>query len=205
MWANEDAYLPQIVAEAQAQDVPPDLAAAIVGTESGFKPTAYRAEPKIGDGSVGLMQILLRTANSVGFSGERGDPALLSGLFDPATNIHFGVSYLRSLLDMVGGNVKDAISAYNGGYAPGNGFGRVVTKPTTVCLARDSTGKCVTAFTAQPGQYGNQPYVDKVTKNLAYFTSKLSGGGGDGGGTAGVALLALMVFGGAALIAARPR
>lgn len=158
-WANENAYdalIDEAVKTCNDPRVTKPLVKAIIGVESGFNPRAYRAEVAIGDASRGLMQLLLRTARAAGFTGSPEQ------LFDPATNITYGVRYLCDLMRRKG-DLWTAVSAYN------NGHGRRATQPTTVCLARDQQGKCVRYFTAQPGQFLNQPYVDKVMAAYKYF------------------------------------
>lgn len=92
--------------------VPFDWIKAIIGTESSFNPWAIREEPKIGDASRGLMQILLRTARGLGYTGEP------EGLFDPALNIDLGTRLLRQLIDRYGsGSFERIYSAYNSGRA----------------------------------------------------------------------------------------
>lgn len=171
-WANENAYDSIIRDVASRYDVPVSLIKAIIAQESSFRANAYRAETAIGDASRGLMQILLSTAKGEGYTGVAGDPAQGTGLFNPATNIEFGTSYLASQLEQVGGNITDAISAYNGGYRPTLGFGKVATKPMQLCLARDGQGKCIQYRNVSVGEYGNQPYVNAVLSNLAYFESQ---------------------------------
>ncbi len=118
------------------------------------------------------MQILLSTAKGQGYGGTGGDPTKLTGLFDPETNIEYGVSYLTAQLAKVGGNVRSAISAYNGGYRPNLGFGAVATNPVRLCLSRDTNGNCTQYRNVAVGEYGNQPYVNAVLSNLAYFESR---------------------------------
>lgn len=131
---------------------------AMIGVESGFKPNAVRQEVKIQDASRGLMQILLKTARGVGFTGNPLE------LFIPATNIEYGVKFLSNLIRAKNNDVLAAISAYN------NGNGKRAKVLTPVCLARDQvTGKCVRTYIAKPGDFFNQPYVDKVLKLVPYF------------------------------------
>ena len=160
---NERLYDPMIDAALLDNGLGPSFAVivrAIIGTESGFRPTAFRNEPAIGDASRGLMQILYRTARDMGFGGAASE------LLDPATNIRYGVKYLAWQLRRKGFDLWAAVSAYN------NGNGRRATAATRVCLARDQvSGECVTYFTAQPGQFLNQPYVDKVQTAATYFAS----------------------------------
>lgn len=159
-WVNENAY-DAIIDDAIAASggvVSRPLVKAIIAVESAFNPKAYRVEVKISDASRGLMQILLRTARGVGFT---GDPA---ELFDPKTNITYGVKFLSNLVRSKNGDMLAAISAYN------NGNGKRAKVTTPVCLARDQkTGKCVRTFIAKPGEFFNQPYVDKVLRTLKYF------------------------------------
>lgn len=128
---------------AHAAGVPYAVVKGVMAHESLFDPHAYRAEPQIGDASRGLMQILLATAKHVGFTG----PADL--LFDPSTNLTYGIRYLREVYDLTGGNWPAAFSAYNGGYRPTLGYGRVL--PST-------------------GKFANQAYVDAVQTAVGYFT-----------------------------------
>ena len=160
MWANENFYNGYIVAaiakHGNAASLP--LVQAIIGVESGFKPTAYRNEPKINDASRGLMQVLYRTALGTGWVGTAQQ------LMDPETNIGVGVKYLSDLIRRKSGDILAAVSAYN------NGHGKRASEPITTCLARDTkTGECIKSFTAMPGQFYNQPYVDKVVGALRYF------------------------------------
>lgn len=160
-FAHENDYDALIAHESAAQGVPFAFIKGIIAAESQFVPSAYRAEQ--GDASRGLMQVLLSTARALGYTGSS------AGLYDPATNIHYGVKLLHGILARTGGNVASAASAYNGGFRPSLGFGSPATAPVTVCLARDTAGKCTRTFTAQPGQYGNQPYVDTVLRFTAQY------------------------------------
>lgn len=180
-----DTYDALIRQAAQAAGVEFAFLKAIVAAESSFNPRARRGEPQIGDASYGLTQLLGATARRLGYAGTLGDhEKRTGGLYDPAINLQYGARFLRSVLDQVGGELPAAASAYNGGYRPSLGFGRPVEKATTLCLewkqSAPKTGRtiardCARSFTAQPGQFGNQPYVDKV---MGYYRSF---GGGSGG------------------------
>jgi soluble lytic murein transglycosylase-like protein len=147
-------------AHAAYPGVPAQLIRAIIIVESGGNPLAIRQEPG-GEASRGLMQLLLSTARSLGYNGPP------DGLFDPALNVKLGTAYLWRLYQRLG-DWQAVISAYNGGIRPELGFGARVTRRVTVCLARDAkTGRCIRARTALPGEFGNQPYVDKVLKAMA--------------------------------------
>lgn len=67
---------------------------AIIEIESSFDPQAYRAEPRLNDGSYGLMQLLGSTARGLGYV-----PDDLDGLFDPETNISLGMKGMRQNWD----------------------------------------------------------------------------------------------------------
>ena len=87
------------------------LVAATIEVESGFEPRALRDEPKIGDASRGLGQILLRTARALGFA-PAGKP---DTLFDPAVNLALTKSLLVRLWTALAGDVGAIASAYNCG------------------------------------------------------------------------------------------
>lgn len=152
---------------------------AIIAKESAFDPAVYRGEPQAGDASVGLMQLLLTTARSLGYPGDAGDPSTLSGLFEPGTNIYLGTLNLWDLLTSTGGDLSAAFSAYNGGYRPELGFGAVRTADTpTVCLqwkptaprtGRSVARDCQVIGSTTPGTFSNQRYVDLATNYYAYF------------------------------------
>jgi len=82
---------------------------AVIATESNFDRMAFRAEPRINDASRGLMQLLLKTARSLGFA---DDPDYL---FDPDVNIDLGTKLLAELLGRCGNDFAKVYSAYNSG------------------------------------------------------------------------------------------
>ena len=86
--------------EAKKNDLPPELVAAVVHTESKFVPTA-----RSNRGAVGLMQLVPTTGRWLG----------ASNLNDPAQNIQAGAKYLRYLTDRFSGDQQKAIAAYNAG------------------------------------------------------------------------------------------
>jgi hypothetical protein len=172
-WTHEEDFDALINAAADRHGVPAALVRAIIGNESQFNPSAWRPEPAIGDGSAGLMQILLGTAKGVGYGGPLGDRLQLTGLFDPATNIEYGTAYLAQQYDMANSDIRGAASAYNGGWRPSIGFGAPADHAMTITLARDPvTGNPIRTRQVKPGEFSNQPYVDAVLSNYAYFTNK---------------------------------
>jgi hypothetical protein len=169
---NQDKFDTEIAAAHRyVPAVPVVVIKAVIATESAFDPGAYLAE--VGDtGSTGLMQVLPSTARNLGFRGTTEQ------LFVPSINILYGTKLLNQLSTRLGASDWERVySAYNGGIRPLLGFGTRVAKPTTVCLRRDpDTGRCVNTFTAQVGEFGNQPNVDRFARQLAYFEGRTVGG-----------------------------
>lgn len=93
--------------------IDPDLVRAIIKRESDFRPYVSRKEPKIGDESIGLMQVLVKTARWI----LRDNELKREDLFDPKINILAGAKYLKYQLDRYRGDIKKAIAAYNAGSA----------------------------------------------------------------------------------------
>ena len=102
--AGPSTYHNLISHHAKANGVPVDLAHAVVKTESGYNP---RATGRAGE--VGLMQIKLATARGIGFRGTREQ------LYDPETNIKWGMKYLGEARRLAGGSECGTLSRYNGG------------------------------------------------------------------------------------------
>ena len=103
--AGRDAFVHQVMHEAESQGVPPALADAVAVVETGYNPAAIGSS-----GEIGLMQIMPATAAMLGFRGTTQQ------LRDPATNIHLAVSYLGRAWAMSGGNVCRALMKYRAGW-----------------------------------------------------------------------------------------
>ncbi|MEA2239051.1 MAG: hypothetical protein QOC81_3775 [Thermoanaerobaculia bacterium] len=97
-----------IYSEAKKNDLPPELVAAVVHTESKFVPTA-----RSNRGAVGLMQLVPKTGRWLG----------ARNLSDPVQNVQAGTKYLRYLTDRFGGDQQKAIAAYNAGEGNVRRFG----------------------------------------------------------------------------------
>lgn len=122
------------------------LMKAHAGAESAFDPMAYNPEaqsPESG-GSRGLMQMSLRTARSLGFSGDA------RGLFDPRANVMLAGLLIRDNL-RTAISPDAAISAYNAGFS----------------RERAGDGKRTTNSASAP--FVNQEYVGRVQRYLQYF------------------------------------
>jgi soluble lytic murein transglycosylase-like protein len=102
---SHKAYADLIVQHAQANGIPIDLARAVVKHESGFNPNVTGRA-----GEIGLMQIKLSTARGMGYKGSA------KGLYDPATNIRWGMKYLGQARKLAGGSECGTLSRYNGGH-----------------------------------------------------------------------------------------
>lgn len=99
------------VVSAKKYGVPVELIVATIATESGGDPNARRAEPAIGDESVGLMQTLVKTARFA--TGQTNLRA--SDLLDPLTSIDAGTAYIASQRGSTHFDPPRVAAAYNAG------------------------------------------------------------------------------------------
>ena len=120
-------------AAARRHGLDPELVLAVVAVESAFQPAAV--SPK---GAQGLMQLMPRTASSLGV----GDP------FDPAENLDGGARHLGSLLTLYRGDVQRALAAYNAGAGAVARHGGVPPYPET----RDYVRKVIRRYQAEGGK-----------------------------------------------------
>lgn len=91
---------------AASYGVPLSLAHAVIRVESNYRPNARGSA-----GEIGLMQIKPSTARMMGYSGSS------KGLFDPETNIKYGMKYLAKAHSLGGGTTCGTILKYNAGHA----------------------------------------------------------------------------------------
>ncbi|WP_421462197.1 lytic transglycosylase domain-containing protein [Aurantimonas sp. NFXS3] len=94
-----------IAKEAAAHGVPLNLAHAVINIES-----SYRSSVTGAAGEVGLMQIKPATARGMGYRGST------KALYDPATNIKWGMRYLAGAVQRGGGTTCGTILKYNAGH-----------------------------------------------------------------------------------------
>lgn len=80
--------------------VDPKLVAAVAQTESNCRPDAVSEA-----GAVGIMQLMPDTAAALG----------VENAYDPQQNIDGGAKYIKEMLDAFGGDVRQAVAAYNAG------------------------------------------------------------------------------------------
>ncbi len=89
---------------ARENGVPENLANAVVQIESRYNPGAR------GGSALGLMQIKVQTARSVGFAGD------WRGLMAPDTNLHFGMKVLADAYKSSRGDVCMTLAKYQSGH-----------------------------------------------------------------------------------------
>ncbi|MEM5495349.1 transglycosylase SLT domain-containing protein [Hoeflea sp. AS16] len=90
---------------AKKNGVPEALAHAVISVESNYRPKARGAA-----GEVGLMQIKPATARMMGYRGST------KGLYNPETNIKYGMLYLAKAHQLGGGTTCGTILKYNAGH-----------------------------------------------------------------------------------------
>jgi soluble lytic murein transglycosylase-like protein len=91
---------------AKSNGVPESLAHAVISVESN-----YRANARGSAGEVGLMQIKPATARMMGYKGST------KALYNPETNIKYGMMYLAKAHQLGGGTTCGTILKYNAGHA----------------------------------------------------------------------------------------
>ncbi|TGU24308.1 transglycosylase SLT domain-containing protein, partial [Mesorhizobium sp. M4B.F.Ca.ET.150.01.1.1] len=89
--AGHGQYSAMSARYAASYGVPVSLATAVIKIESNFRPNMVG-----GAGEIGLMQIKPATARMMGYTGSA------KGLFDPDTNIKYGMKYLAMARDLGG-------------------------------------------------------------------------------------------------------
>ncbi len=99
-----------ITRHAQANELPPDLIAALIWQESGGNPSAYSHS-----GAVGLMQVMPRDGIAANFVCQNGpcfaSRPTIQELEDPEFNIAYGTRMLAGLVKRYG-SLRDALKAY---------------------------------------------------------------------------------------------
>jgi soluble lytic murein transglycosylase-like protein len=104
--ASSTSYTTLVSQYAATYGVPVSLAHAVIRVESNYRPNMRGSA-----GEIGLMQIKPETARMMGYSG----PA--NGLFNPETNIKYGMKYLGMAHQLAGGSTCGTILRYNAGHA----------------------------------------------------------------------------------------
>ena len=109
-FGSTENFQSMIESASSKYQVDPNLVKAVVKTESNFNANAVSPA-----GAQGLMQLMPGTAQDLGVQDS----------LNPVQNLDGGVRYLRSMLDMYGGNVSEALAAYNAGPGTVNKYGGV--------------------------------------------------------------------------------
>ena len=131
---------------ASRYQIDPKLVHAIIQAESDYNPSAISSK-----GAMGLMQLIPSTALRFGV----GNP------FDPKQNIEGGVSYLKYLLNLFGGNLPLSLAAYNAGENSVIRSGGIPAIPETEHYVRE-----VTRLYHSPASSALQP-ADSPTSEVA--------------------------------------
>ena len=103
--AQRADYNEMVARHAQANGVPEALVHRVIVRESRYQPHLVGR-----GGTIGLMQIKLATARSLGYTGSA------EGLRDPDTNLTYAVKYLAGAYRAANGDQASAIAYYAGGY-----------------------------------------------------------------------------------------
>ncbi len=159
----DSAKIDAIVRRVATRDkIDPELIRAIILTESDYDPSAVSSK-----GAMGLMQLIPATAQRFGVE----DP------FDPSQNIEGGVSYLKYLLNLFGGNLPLSLAAYNAGENAVLKSGGIPAIPETEHYVRKVTRlyhdpaslHARTAALSIGGKEAIYRYVD--TEGVVHFTN----------------------------------
>jgi soluble lytic murein transglycosylase-like protein len=103
--AQRAEYDALVATHAQANGVPEVLVHRVIVRESRYQPQLVGR-----GGTIGLMQIKLATARSMGYTGDA------AGLRDPNTNLTYAVKYLAGAYRAANGDHNRAVHYYASGY-----------------------------------------------------------------------------------------
>jgi len=120
--ASAGAYAPLIDAAAARYGISPAILTALIHQESGFNPGAVSPA-----GAEGLTQVMPENFAADGITNP----------FDPAQSINGGAKQLSADLSQFGGNVTDALAAYNAGSAAVTRYGGVPPYAETQNYVKD--------------------------------------------------------------------
>ena len=103
--AQHAEYDELVATHARANGLPEVLVHRVIVRESGYRPALVGR-----GGTIGLMQIKLATARSLGYTGDA------AGLRDPNTNLTYAVKYLAGAYRAANGDHNRAVHYYAAGY-----------------------------------------------------------------------------------------
>ena len=102
---GRNTYLALVTREAEQHDLPPAVADAVAYIDSGYSPFVVGKA-----GEVGLMQVRFERAVMLGYKGG------VTGLFEPETNVRYGVMDLVQAWQSANGDLCRALMKYRAGY-----------------------------------------------------------------------------------------
>lgn len=161
--ATSSAKIDSIIDKVSSHyQVDPKLVHAMIRVESDYDPSAVSSK-----GAMGLMQLIPSTAHRFGVQNP----------FDPRQNVQGGVSYLKYLLHLFGGNLPLSLAAYNAGEERVIRSGGIPDIPETEHYVRaithlyhsKNTGSAVTAASAAVRMAPIVRYVD--SHGVIHFTN----------------------------------
>jgi soluble lytic murein transglycosylase-like protein len=123
-FAQRAQYEALVATHAQANGVPEALVHRVIVRESRYQPHLIGR-----GGTIGLMQIKLATARSLGYTGTA------EGLRDPDTNLTYAVKYLAGAFRAANGDHNRAVAYYASGYYYAAKRQRHERQPTEPMLA----------------------------------------------------------------------
>ena len=112
--------------------VPVALLLGICTAESELNPKAFNED----DPSYGLCQVMLPTAQQMGFKGT------VIELFNPQTNVYYAAKYLKWQLKRYRGDWISVIAAYNAGSVLRNSKGRIINLKYVDKVIKKIGGRC---------------------------------------------------------------
>jgi soluble lytic murein transglycosylase-like protein len=145
-------YDPLIARAAARNGLDPAILHGLIQQESGFDPAARSS-----CGALGLTQLMPGTAASLGVT----EP------LDPAQSIEGGARYLSEQLQRFGGNVADALAAYNAGPGAVQSYGGVPPYPETQDYVDKVLGYAAAYRQSAPATAGAQATVPTVMGTVA--------------------------------------
>jgi soluble lytic murein transglycosylase-like protein len=135
---------------ASRHQIDPQLVHAIIKVESQYDPKAVSSK-----GAMGLMQLIPETAQRFG----------VQNAFNPQENIEGGVSYLKHLLGLFGGDLSLSLAAYNAGEGAVQRFGGIPSFAETQDYVRKVTN-IYQSGSPQSGTNaaGNKPQASAIVR-----------------------------------------